>query len=121
MLLFSCHGKFETVLFPVSSLCFLLFSVIYISCHLFNQTNLTERVSKADTEIEQPLSQLDNPIRESGVVSIEKIDTQWVLVSATIKWNGMAYLFRRQFDGLILAKAEFVRTLALSRPSDKVQ
>lgn len=52
-----------------------LFSVIHISGHFFNLTNLTESMSKADTEIEQHLSQLDNPwlnpIRESGVVSIK--------------------------------------------------
>lgn len=98
------YGQFPTK--NVSSLCFLLhvFSVIYISCHLFNQTNLTESVSKADTEIEQHLSPLDNPIRESGVVSIKKVGTQWVLVSAAIKWNEMEYHFRCPLNGLILSQ-----------------
>lgn len=51
------------------TICF--FTVIHISGHFFNLTNLTESSSKAETEIEQHLSQLDNPwlnpIRESGV------------------------------------------------------
>ncbi|PFX22929.1 NADPH oxidase 3 [Stylophora pistillata] len=48
-----------------------LFTVVHICGHCFNLTNLVESQSKADTEIEQHLSQLDNPwlnpIRESGV------------------------------------------------------
>ena len=55
--------------------CLFLFSVVHISGHCFNLTNLTESQSKADTEIEQHLSQLDdpwlNPIRESGTVSLK--------------------------------------------------
>ena len=48
--------------------------MVHICGHCFNLTNLVESQSKADTEIEQHLSQLDdpwlNPIRESGVVSL---------------------------------------------------
>lgn len=51
------------------TICF--FTVVHICGHCFNLTNLVESQSKADTEIEQHLSQLDNPwlnpIRESGV------------------------------------------------------
>ena len=57
-------------------ICF-LFTVVHICGHCFNLTNLVESQSKADTEIEQHLSQLDNPwlnpIRESGVVSWKQL------------------------------------------------
>ncbi|KAJ7363461.1 hypothetical protein OS493_009615 [Desmophyllum pertusum] len=47
--------------------------VVHICGHYFNLTNLTESQHRGNTEIEQHLSQLDNPwlnpIRESGVVS----------------------------------------------------
>ena len=76
-----------------------MFSVIYIlSCHLFNQTNLTESMLKANTENEQHSSQLDNPTRECGVVSIKKVGTQWVLLSAAIKWNEISFHMAFQWD-----------------------